>query len=222
MKPIDKKDQPKLFALIGMAVLAFGFGVYQFTTSATAQPVAPKASPSPEATTAQGNPAAEEGGMWKPDGQGTVPTGGRDPFMPEGLAAPQPSPTPVAPPKPTPEPKGPAMPPIAPANPNGGGVTIPPPGGGSGGMEVGPIKLIQTTPSPAPTPVPAPKLDLSGVIVAEDDNRSKAIFKTSDKTNRILSIGDSAGNGWRIAGIQEGKVEIIDPKTGRRATVELE
>ncbi|MGC4045556.1 MAG: hypothetical protein QM758_17325 [Armatimonas sp.] len=219
MKPIDKKDQPKLFALVGMAVVAFGFGAYQFATSSTAQPVAPKASPSPAANVAQGgpgDPAAADPGTWKPEGQqDMIPIGGRDPFMPEGLAAPQPSPTPVPPPKPTPEPHGPSLPP-------GGGsgpLVIPPP---TPHMTVGDpapsVKIIVPTPTPPP---PAPSLDLSGVIVAEDGNRSKAIFK-SEKANRILGIGDAAGNGWRIADIQERKVEIIDPKTGRRATVELD
>jgi hypothetical protein len=87
-----------------------------------------------------------------------------------------------------------------------------------------PLVVVRTTPSPRPTPTPpppAPDLKLSGVIVAEDNNRSKAIFKSGEDSSRILSIGDAAGNGWRISGIQERQIEIIDPRTGRRATVEL-
>ncbi len=223
MKPIDKKDQPKLFALIGVAVVAFGFGIFQLTGSSTAKPTAPKPSASPAAQTAAGGVVGPDGvvvddGTWKPDTLQVLPTGGRDPFMPEGASAPQPSPSPSPRPTPTPPPATGGTdigqpPPTKSWKPGGPGVVvIPPPTNGE--MKV---TLIKATPKPLP---PAPTLDLSGVLVAGDDSRSKAIFKSNDR-NTILGIGDAVGNGWRVSGIQEGKVEIIDPKTGRRAAVEL-
>jgi hypothetical protein len=219
MKPIDKKDQPKLFALIGIAVLALGFGAYQFSTASVAKPGGPKpgASPTPAAMAVQAQGA--DSSIWQPDPNVSIPIGGRDPFMPEGAGAPQPSPSPQ--PRTTPAPTKTASEPPSPPMPRPGSwgqkpVDIPP-------LGVMRVKVQPIAPSPAPTPTPpppAPKLDLSGVLVADDDSRSKAIFKSGERS-KILGVGDAAGNGWRIADIREGKVEIIDPKTGRRAAVEL-
>ena len=211
MKPLDKKDQPKLFAMIGIAVLGFGYGAFTLATSSVATPK-PLPSPSPAAQTAEGAQGADDG-TWKPDGLQVLPTGGRDPFMPEGSAAPQPtaSPTPKATPAPVVKPGG------------GPEIRWPShnqviPGPKLKPLAVGPI--LKPTPVPTPAPPPAPTLELSGVLVAEEDSRSKAIFKNKDR-NQILGVGDAAGNGWRVSNIQERKVEIIDPTTGRRATVEL-
>ena len=82
---------------------------------------------------------------------------------------------------------------------------------------------VAVKPTPVPTPVPSevPELNVSGVLVSEERERSVAIIKDETKGNRFLSIGDAAGNGWRVSNIKQREIEITDPKTGRRKTVEM-
>ena len=223
MKPIDKKDMPKLIALIAVAVIAFGYGVFTFMSGSSAKPPAPAASPSPKPGEVGGAALASvNDGTWHPDAIVILPTSGRDPFMPDGATAPKATPSPAPPATPAPE-----------STP----LPLPRPGSSSGpgmGNFVPPLRVVgipgkggapRFVPTPRPTPVPAPvpDLDVSGVLVAEDSERSVVIIKDKDekKGNRFLSIGDAAGNGWRVSGIKERTLVITDPKTGRRKTVEM-
>ena len=221
MKPIDKKEMPKLIALIAVAVIAFGYGIFTFMSGSTAKPPPPAPSPAALKVGAGGKPGEPaEDGTWRPEIQVVaLPTGGRDPFMPDGESAPKatPSPAPPATPAPdsTPLPQmRPGEPPLGPRWPaNGGPLVIPQ-------MRVKGVS-IKPTPAPTPVPAPVPLLNVSGVLVSEEAERSVAIVKDGEKGNRFLSIGDAAGNGWRVTGIKQREIEITDPKTGRRKTVEM-
>ena len=220
MKPIDKKDMPKLIALIAVAVIAFGFGIFTFMSGSGAKPPAP--APSPSAKPGSPGAVAAEGaddGTWHPDALVILPTGGRDPFMPDGATAPKatPSPAPLA----TPVPDATPLPLPRPGSRPSFGQLVPPLVIGRGRAVKLPV--LKPTPRPTPVPAPAPDLNVSGVLVSEEAERSVVIIKDKDekKGNRFLSIGDTAGNGWRVSGIKERTVEITDPKTGRRKTVEM-
>ena len=222
MKPIDKKDMPKLIALIAVAVIAFGYGIFTFMSGTGAQtpPPAPAAKTDKDGANGapKGDEVAADDGLWHPDNLPvSLPTGARDPFMPEGATAPKATPSPVPPATPAPEstplprPVGPQM---SPSNWPAPILKI-----GKGPR----IKAVSIKPTPMPTPVPAPvpELKLSGVIVSDEAARSVVIVADETKGNRFLSIGDAAGNGWRVSAIKQREIEITDPKTGRRKTVEM-
>jgi hypothetical protein len=95
MKPIDKKDRPKLVMLGVLSAGAFGFAVTQFTatptTNAGTRPAAAKAA----AAAASGQPAPDGGTSAPAAADGTSPgvsdirlvTSGKNPFVPNGPAA---------------------------------------------------------------------------------------------------------------------------------------
>lgn len=223
MKAIDKKDMPKLIALAVVAAIAFGYGIFTFMSGSGAKPPPPAPTPDAKKVGADGQPAEPvDDGTWHPDTLVVaLPAGGRDPFMPDGASAPRPSPSPVPATTPAPEatpgpmPRLGGVPPVSPPNWPGPRLKI-----GSGGAK---IKVVRVDPTPLPTPVPAPAPDLnvSGVLVSDEAERSVAIVKDDVKGNRFLSIGDAAGNGWRVSGIKQREIEITDPRTGRRKTVEM-
>jgi hypothetical protein len=222
MKPIDKKEMPKLIALIAVAVIAFGYGIFTFMSGSGAKP--PPPAPTPEAKAgASGKPDEPvDDGTWHPETLVVaLPLGARDPFMPEGASAPKATPSPV--PATTPAPDATPAPPLA--RPGGGGPSMSPPSWPVPPLTIskGKFKVPHVKPTPVPTPIPAPvpSLNVSGVLVSEEAERSVAIIKDDKKGNRFLSIGDAAGNGWRVTGIKEREIEITDPKTGRRKTVEM-
>lgn len=221
MKPIDKKDMPKLIALAVVAVIAFGYGIFTFMSNSGAKPPPPAPTPDAKKVGADGQPAEPpDDGTWRPDTLVVaIPAGGRDPFMPDGASAPRPSPSPAPQATPAPEstpllPMRPGYPSVSPSNWPGPQLKI---GGGAR------IKVVRVKPTPVPTPAPvdAPSLNVSGVLVSEEAERSVAIVKDDAKGNRFLSIGDAAGNGWRVSGIKQREIEITDPRTGRRKTVEM-
>ena len=215
MKPIDKKDAPKLFALIGVAVIAFGYGIFTLASGSGAKAPAPAASPDPKAVAlAKTLSDAADNGTWHPDALPvSLPTGARDPFMPQGDTAPKatPSPAPLATPPPPDKPAPPIRPTENPAWPVQPLKII---GPGHAALKVAPVA------SPTPVPAPPPTLAISGVLVSDESARSVAIVK-GDKGSRFLNIGDAAGNGWRVTNIKQREIEITDPKTGRRETVEM-
>ena len=222
MKPIDKKEMPKLIALIAVAVIAFGYGIFTFMSgSGAAKPPPPAPTPDAKKVGADGKPAEPvDDSVWHPETLVVaIPAGGRDPFMPDGASAPKASPSPVPPA--TPAPESTPLPSLRPGGPQMSPPNWPVPqlklGGGAK------VKVVRVKPTPAPTPVPAPepKLEISGVLVSEERERSVAIIKEENKGNRFLSIGDAAGNGWRVSNIKQREIEITDPKTGRRKTVEM-
>jgi len=219
MKSIDKKDLPKLYVLIGLAVCILGYAIFQFTSgggntarAAATKPVAPKAGGAAGAPTAAG--AAAPGAAIAP---GSLPgfdvalvgppTGGRDPFMPEGPAqtaqpAPPPHPVAVA-----------ARPPLTPLN-----------------------KLLQldkpSAPKPAPASspmpvdVPPPDLTVTGVVLGDLSTgvtRNVAILrgKGGEEDRRFVSVGDPVGNGFRVAAVNADGVDLEDSAGNRRVTLRL-
>ena len=75
MKPVDKKDMPKLIALIGLTVCSLGFGIYQLVGSTSV------AAPPADATSKEGaktpDGAAPQGGA--APANGAAPQGGAPP-----------------------------------------------------------------------------------------------------------------------------------------------
>lgn len=222
MKPVDEKDKPKLFALIGLSVLVLGFGIYQVTAGmagAQPPPAPPKEDAKSAADAAPPAPAADpQAALLANLPTVPSPTGGRDPFIPQmatgnmAQAATKPQ-TDVA--------KGP-------------GVSLPPPGGGGvSGLRVGewlaagarnatsapssPSKPIDPISVPPPSP---PTLAVAGVVVAGpgSGNRDVAVLR-GGADRRYVTLGDPVGNGFVVSAIRMDGIEIMEERhTSRRFT----
>lgn len=236
MKPVDKKDMPKLIALIGLTVCSLGYGVYNLVAgvsygqAAPAKPAEPKATPAPTAEqVAAGFPLED----LKRVEQLPEPVLARDPFI--SNAAP---PTPV--PAPTPAPPVLAAPKVKDTVGRGTaekawtlmdlirkGVT---PGikpgsvlGGGGDERTGPVEIPAPTPSPTPEP---PKLEVTAALVAEPGEGKSVVLLRVDGRPRWVSVGDKfgvgdkLGNEFVVSKIRRtdsgSEIEVVDSRNNKR------
>jgi len=235
MKPVDKKDLPKLIALIVLAAGVFGFFVMQMaapppaaskapTTAASGATSPGKAAADNTATTAKAGEANEEGveaaSAYDPTRVVFSPAG-RDPFMPNGAAAVAMASTGrVA---------------VKPSAPITGGVS------GSFPRLPGVIdrivnpRPVPPVPAPPVTPVPqpagpveipapaAPEFDVTGVVLGEGGSRSVAILRGADDERRFVMVGDDIGLGFVVTAIHANGIDVRDPNglTPRIVTIKL-
>ena len=240
MKPIDKKDMPKLIALIGLSVCTLSYGVYSLVggTSSASPPV--KATP--KERTAQAAPG----------GVGSVPTTDdvltteltrlekisepvlvRDPFLITSSASPAPTPTT----QPPPSVPGPTLTPspqdVATTNANhraktlgeilGFSVRLPRPGGDEdprGGGSATSSGSTSPIVLPPPQQAQPPALSVTGIMVSENSQgKSIAIVRIKDET-RWLSVGEDVGQGFVVRSIRRtesgSELEIIDSNDKKR------
>ena len=239
MKPVDKKDMPKLIALIGLTVCALGYGIYTLVGStATAAPPPKKeekAATSPASGAAPGAVAAADDpmmlGLKRLEGL-SEPVLVRDPFTvpgaPAGAQPGAPGTSPVAPSAPVFQApvKNPleAKQDIAMANAAARGKTLrellglevkTARGGAEGLMGSSPAAPGSASVAPMKLPPPQPpSIVVTGVLVAENgQGESVAIVRVNDKP-RWLSIGDRLEGGFVVRSIRRtdrgSELEIVD------------
>ncbi|WP_395088462.1 hypothetical protein [Armatimonas sp.] len=240
MKPIDKKDMPKLIALIGLSVCALGYGVYSLVGGTSS--ASPPAKATPKEQTARAAPA----------GGGSVPTTDdvltteltrlekisepvlvRDPFTITSSASPAPPPTTQLPPSaPGPTPALSAQD-VATNKANtraktlgeilGVSVRLPKPSGEEdprgGGSATSPGSTSHIV-LPPPQPAQPPTLSVTGIMVSENgQGKSIAIVRIKDET-RWLSVGEDVGQGFVVRSIRRtdsgSELEIIDSNDKKR------
>jgi hypothetical protein len=242
MKPVDKKEMPKLIALIGLTVCSLGYGVYALVggTSVAAPPPAAKTQ---EQQTAQATPTAGSAAasdallaeLTRLEGV-SDPVLVRDPFVITGSVdgavpgtpdPPAPGPTVTA----TPTPTGPdrATETLAKrgktlrewlgleVHPPKGASGDDPRGGGSSSAApggTGPVIL------PPPTPATPPSVTVTGVMIPENgQGKSIAIVRVNNET-RWLSVGDTVGQGFVVRSIHRtdkgSELEIVDSNDKKR------
>jgi hypothetical protein len=241
MKPVDKKDMPKLIALIGLTVCSLGYGIFTLVGSmATAAP--PPAKKDDNAATAANG--AAPGAVAAADDPMMIelkrlegisePVLVRDPFTSLSGVAPSPAPsTTSAPPAPLPGVAPVANPEearrdLAVANANARAIHLgellginvrPKRGAGEDLMGSSPAAPGPVAPLPIPPPQP-PSISVSGVMIPESgQGESIAIVRVNDKS-RWLSVGDSLGNGFAVRSIRRtdrgSELEIVDSNNKSR------
>ncbi|WP_395142313.1 hypothetical protein [Armatimonas sp.] len=241
MKPIDKKDMPKLIALIGLSVCALGYGVYSLVGGTSS--ASPPAQAAPKDQTAQAAPV----------GGGSVPTTDdvltteltrlekisepvlvRDPFTITSSASPLvPPPTtqlPPSAPNPTPAPSPQDVATIRGkiraktlGEILGVSVRLPKPGGEEDPRGGGSATSSGATPHmvlPPPQQAQPPTLSVTGIMVSENgQGKSIAIVRIKDET-RWLSVGEDVGQGFVVRSIRRtdsgSELEIIDSNDKKR------
>lgn len=234
MKPVDKKDLPKLYVLIALAVIIFGFFIYSMTFGSEAPPASAAGNKKkPAKTSAPGAAVASNGsagaGATEAAASGTPavfdprmygpPQGGRDPFQPVGMvaAAPQLPPPPVSAPVQRVAPI--YVPPAAPIQrlrPSGSlGDLL----GNAGKAQDASAKPVEMGPPPAPT------LAVTGVVLGDPTSgnpRNVAILRANNgEDRRFVSVGDYVGNGYTVVAVHADGVEIQDKAGNRRVTIKL-
>ena len=247
MKPLDKKDMPKLFALIGLTVCSLGYGVYTLTAGASYAKPAPQAAKAEEKkgdhkAVGTSEPAAVPSATENPMMAGlklleqvSDPVIARDPFV-----------TGVVPGTEAPATPG-ARPPVLPAS---GQVTLNKPDpalaertrtladilglnpklktdsapgvinqstkeatGQKSGLPGGPDVVVLPPPDP-------PHVEVSGVMIAEnDDSKSVALLRMESLT-RWVKIGDRVGKDFVVQSIRRtdrgSEVELVDTQNAKR------
>jgi hypothetical protein len=220
MKSIDKKDLPKLYVLIGLAVCILGYAIFQFSAgmgstpasaSTTVKTEAKAGTPSSAAGATAGTPSAAPGIAGFDVALVGPPSGGKDPFMPTGLAKPA---------------SGAALPP-----PQQVAAAVRPATGLAGFLNsVAPLQKPSVNPvalsKPAEVDVPVPGLTVTGVVLGDLSTgvtRNVAILRggTGDGDRRFVSVGDPVGNGFRVAAVHADGVDIEDSAGNRRVTLRL-
>ncbi len=232
MKPVDKKDLPKLYVLVACAVAIVGYFVYSMVFGAeTPASAAGNKKESASGKTTAPNPAKDGAGSGA-DAPGATqddkslafdlrmygpPSGGRDPFQPVGptAATPPPSvanksaPQPIVPPL-----FPPAARPNPPRPPSSLGSLL-----GNAGATQGTIKPVELEPAPVPT------LVVTGVVMGDStvsNPRNIAILRgSSGEERRFVSVGDYVGNGYTVVAVHADGVEIQDKAGNRRVTIKL-
>ena len=231
MKPIDKKDMPKLIALIGLTVCSLGYGIYQLVggTSVAAPP--PSKEKKEEPATASGAPqgaAAPADDLLAAELRHiesvSEPVLVRDPFVVLGqpAATPAPGATPALPGG-----APPVMPPIttssaaptlearrdlAQARASGRAATLrrllglevslpKPEGGGLLGGVPGKLPGTSSPPVVLLPPQP-PTIVVTGIIIPESGGGESTAIVRINEHSRWLSAGDSVGNGFVVRSIR--------------------
>lgn len=238
MKPIKKEDMPKLILLIVFAVGMFGFALTQFmsnpASSVAATPPTPgtvpaKGSVGGTPTTTALVPAPEVSADPELDFLHIgPPAGGKDPFSPNGPAAPvaaMPAPVVVAP-------VVRPLPPVAVNTDKGNGldrllgIRSIRPNGIDMGMDGSQPGMPNPGPGPAVVELPAPAWTASGIVLAERDTdgikrgRDVAILRDAAGNRRFVTVGDPVDNGYHVSAVRPGGVEIRNHN--RTAMIHLE
>lgn len=222
MKPINKEDMPKLIVLIVLAVGIFGFALVQFISSSSpsvaATPakaekgtVVATAAGSDQAAAASELPASPELDFLHVG----PPTGGKDPFIPNGSAAlpPAGSADPVKVTKTNPLPNIPS-----PSDTTPSGYPAPLPSGGKSTVQVQELTEGPKPVNPAPVELPAPSWQVAGIVLAEHDTdgikrgRDVAILRDGAGSRRFVTVGDPVNNGYVVSAVLPGGVEIRNKK----------
>jgi len=237
MKPIDKKDMPKLIALIGLTICSLGYGVYNLVAGVSyGQPAAPT-KPKEPTPTPPPTPEQVASGFPMDDlkrlEQLPEPVLARDPFISNALPA---SP---APPAATPAPPTLPNPPVKDTVGRGtaekawtlmdrlrlGVMPTFKPGGSAadrirlangGGDEkpsapAGPLVLAPPEP---------PKLEITGALVAEPGEGKSVVLLRVDGHTRWVSVGDSIGSEFVVSKIRRtdsgSEMEVVDSRNNKR------
>jgi len=223
MKPVDKKDLPKLIVLIVVSVGVFGWFMVSMLTSSPA-PANATAAQKAEAEKAQEEAAAAD--TTAPEDQPfdvssvRLLTGGKDPFIPNGPAVPESAlgvavPLPTTPAPATPLPYKPRVGGKGLGNIFGTNKNYVRPGaefmnstdaptGNAGTGNVAPVVV------PPPPPPTAPVYTVTGVIMGQDEEaKSVAILRGgSEGERRYVSAGDEVGNGYVVSKVTPSGVEL--------------
>jgi hypothetical protein len=233
MKPIKKEDLPKLIVLIVLSVGIFGFGVMQFMSLSAPAPPAASASTGADgagSTPTTGTVVASAAGVVPgQDASGLAtpadpeldylhigpPMGGKDPFIPNGGAAPiakSPDPAPVSAPAPTEA----ALPAPVPGGKNSNLAKLL----GLKDMRQNSVNLEdldggKAAPAvPVIVELPAPAWGVAGIVLAERDSdgikrgRDVAILRDGTGNRRFVTVGDPVDNGYHVSAVRPGVVEI--------------
>lgn len=237
MKPLDKKDMPKLIALIGLTVCSLGYGVFTLVAGVSYGQPAPQAKPEekkdapPAGTTPETAAATENPMMAELDTLAKVsdPVVVRDPFITRVLPGVTPTPAPGAAPGPAaPTVSVGGLPPVQKTDPTAQkkakslaralGIDT------DARPEKSP-QVVSELVAPAVDPLvipspPPPAVEVSGVMVAEaEDTKSVALLRIDGRA-RWVSLGDSVGNGFVVRTIRRtdrgSEVEIVDSHNAKR------
>ena len=233
MKPIKKEDMPKLIVLIVLAVGMFVFALTQFMSNPAASVASTPPAPGAAPTTAGGAAATTASQLPAPEAPADPeldflhigpPAGGKDPFTPNGPAAPvvaTPAPVVVAP-------VVRPLPPVAANTERGNGLdrllgirNIHP-----NGLDMDDTKPGMPTPGPAVVELPAPVWTVSGIVLAERDTdgikrgRDVAILRDATGNRRFVTVGDPVDNGYHVSAVRPGGVEIRNKN--RTAMIRIE
>jgi hypothetical protein len=262
MKKIDPKDKPKLVALVVVAVCVFGYAVMQFTAgapttnaasggdAAAAKSASGADTPATTAAAAGGNNAANPASAGGAAGTAVstfdvadiaILTAGKDPFVPNGPAAPH-DPAAAAP--------APAAPTVAvaaatvaaprpPAADLSGLMSLPTPeafrrrrrdGGVPPAFAGAAAALPAATPAAAVAPAvvappPVPDYTVTGVVRDESPDfcgGKVAILRggPGGEERRFVRCGDSVGNGFKVVAVRKDGVDI-ESGDRRRVTLTL-
>ncbi|MBC8102755.1 MAG: hypothetical protein H7Z41_09230 [Cytophagales bacterium] len=233
MKPIKKEELPKLIVLIVLAVGVLGFALVQFLAAPGGTPTAAATTGTPDtpgAVSASGSPVASAtdkvpGAPGSLDALGALatdpeldflrigpPLGGKDPFTPNGRAAPV-APQSAAPARPAPVAPLPSV--VSNENKRSNlqkllgltGSAQGAPGLQSLGGDVKPL-------IPAAVELPAPDWAVSGIVLAERDSdgikrgQDVAILHDSTGSRRFVTVGDPVDNGYHVSAVRSSGVEI--------------
>ncbi|MES2461949.1 MAG: hypothetical protein V4671_15300 [Armatimonadota bacterium] len=229
MKPLNKEDMPKLIVLIVLAVGIFGFALFQFVASSSPSVAAVPAAPAAASGTAStGTLVASAAGSGtvsaSPDGAVEPeldflhvgpPTGGKDPFIPNGSAAEKPVTVAVVPAaRPLPSV-------VATDSKRSNVISIMQPFGSNQPtfQEREPKAASKEKPvETMPIELPAPAWSISGIVLAERDSdgikrgRDVAILRDSAGNRRFVTVGDPVDNGYHVSAVLSGGVEIRNDK----------
>ena len=230
MKKLDKKDMPKLIALVVLSLGVFVFALMQAMpkTSAGSKPAGSQGSATATGTAATApveNPATvpvETPGEYNV-ADIEILTGGKDPFVPNGPAAPV-VPGQVSTPQPADKPA-----PVAKSEPSGPTSDTPPVSGRqSAQFARPPVNEPQQPVAVAPVVVPLlppPAFVVTGVVRGEQEDivilRGGGNGSGSGDAveRRFVRVGDSVGNGFVVSAIFRDGVEIRSGN--RRVTLKL-
>jgi hypothetical protein len=226
MKPIDPKDKPKLFIMIGVGAVVVSVVGYEIFTmmgppphpAAATQPATAKKDGKNATVAANTDKTPQSSAAAAMDAALAVePAGGRDPFMPSGSAAPTK--------------KAVVVPGVAAAAPPPhstlGDLLKPLPNGNTGAihpagwhMTPGTMTTVAILPPP-----PVPTISVTGVVLGEPgvDDPVAIIHggDTKGEERRYLTIGDYVGNGYRIVAVYADGIDIEEKTGRRRVTIRL-
>lgn len=221
MKPVDPQDKPKLIVLILLSVVVLGYGLLQLTTGlADASPKPSRAKASERGSGSQTVAGTPEVATAPTDALSVIPDpSAGDPFLPrfalEAASASASGGSTPAPGQPLP-----VLPDSVLASLGRPGATAPglpqakttKDSAASGKIE--PVELA---------PPPPPSLNVAGLLVAEAGSGGKSVaILAGSGEKRYVTAGDPIGNGYVVASVTLGGVEVVDPNNrSRRFTFSL-
>lgn len=246
MKSLDKKDLPKLIAMIVVAIGLFAYAIVQFsaasnTGTARAADATKKQGDSTvgakpdqtgqvgSAVTAAEDETGQTGMPWDPRLIG-FPSGGRDPFTPTGVAAEKDTEAP----QPRIAPSVAAVPaPTGPDGPNADGrfaqlLGLNRMNPGRSGLPSDASRPSGATGAMVLPPPPPPAFIVTGVVMGDSnagDNRNIAILRGASgpggEDRRFVTVGDEVGNGFVVAAVHDMGVDLKERNGSRHVTLKL-